>query len=154
MFRAREHSLGGLDFLKTCSGWNGIVFYYLLNQFHLFLVVLESFSFVSFDFLHFTPGSVIASSLLIPWFSKDFPFGGSGGPEKTGYLWCRCLFALGHTLEVLGVTLVFELRWRLISHWPAALSLVASVLRSCLVVWGHLRWQAAWKVYASSSAEI
>ena len=38
-------------------------------------------------FLHLTPVSVIAHSILKPNFLKHISFGGSDAPERTKYLW-------------------------------------------------------------------
>ena len=64
-------------------------------------MVLESFKFVPSD-LCLSPASVIVHRVLKPSFSKNFPFGGSGGPERTRHLWNRSLSILGPTLQVLG----------------------------------------------------
>ena len=41
--------------------------------------------------------SVIAHKVLKSSFSEALSFGGSGGHERTGYFWCRCLSMLGYT---------------------------------------------------------
>ena len=99
------HALQPPLFQLLWWSWKGCLFWAFdlsatAPWFWVGMVVLGGCSSVPPDLLHTTPASVIGLRVLKKWaFSKQFPFRGSGGPERTEHVWCWSvhLFTSGHT---------------------------------------------------------